>query len=252
MPRKEVVKKLIEDELARNTTKPGWQGKGIIIDLSQFSLTADLREQVQEQGKDFGCHTCITHLETDKDQPWVGDHIPPTELAWGDKKSVMGKDWDESTYLFPQCHECSHKQSAVVRNLKNKTRKYADLTAGEKKLIGFGRLRLKGKYIDSSGPKVTATEGDQIQQLGVRNGCHSCGTKYPVLTYHADHSFPQEFCTHYMEEVFKDLGLAYPTSFDLRPQCPRCSGQQGGKMKQIMDVATAYATENLKIVVYKF
>ncbi len=252
MPKKEVVKKLIEDELARNDSKPGWKGKGITIDLMQFSLTPDLRALVQEQGNNFGCHTCLTHLETDKNQPWVGDHIPPTQLSWGDKKIVMGKGWDESTYLFPQCHECSHKQSAVVRDLKNGAKEYTDLTASQKKLIGSGRLRMKGKYIDSSGAKVTATEGLQIQQLGVRNGCHSCGVIYPVLTYHSDHSFPQEFCTHYMEQVFKDLGLAYPKSFDLRPQCPRCSGHQGGKMKQIMDVATAYATENLGIVVYKF
>lgn len=251
MPKKEIVKKLIEDEIARNETDPGWKGTGISISLLQFSLTSDLREKVQEQGGLYGCHTCLTHLETDKDQPWVGDHIPPTEVSWGDKKSVMSKNWDESTYLLPQCHECSHKQSAVVRDLKKGTKKYKDLNASQKNLIGFGRLR-KGGYIDSSGPKVTATEGAQIQQLGVRNGCHSCGTNYPVLTYHADHSFPQEFCTHYMESVFKDLGIDYPDTFDLRPQCPRCSGHQGGKMKQIMDVATAYATENLKMVVYKF
>ena len=50
MPKKEIVKKLIEDEIARNETDPGWKGTGISISLLQFSLTSDLREKVQEQG----------------------------------------------------------------------------------------------------------------------------------------------------------------------------------------------------------
>ncbi len=251
MPKKEIVKALIEKELQRNTSDAGWGGHGISISLMQFSLTESLRQQVQAIGDLHGCHTCLSRLEIDRDQPWVGDHIPPTELPWGIKKSVMGKDWADDTHLFPQCHECSHQQSTLVRNLKNGSKKYSDLSASEKNLIGFGRLRLKNK-IESSGPKVTADEGFRIQELGKKHGCHSCKTKYPVTTYHADHSFPQEFCTHYMEGVFADLGFKYPTTFELRPQCPRCSGHQGGKMKQIMDVATEYARENLGMVVYKF
>jgi hypothetical protein len=250
MPDKATVKRLIEEELERNASDAGWKGKGVSVGLTTFSLTADLRAQVQAIGDVHGCHTCKTRLEIDRDQPWVGDHIPPTELSVANKKSIR-PEWDSGTYLFPQCHECSYAQSAVVRSL-NGGKNYADLDAKEKRLIGSGKRFNLNKCVPSSGPKVTPTEGQQIQVLGSKNGCHSCHGKVPTTVYHADHTFPQEFCTNYMQDVFKDLGLTYPTTFELRPQCPRCSGNQGGKVKQIMEVATAYARENLKITVYKF
>ena len=86
-----------------------------------------------------------------------------------------------------------------------------------RKLIFGAVKRTPGSYVISSGPKVTAAEGLGIQRLGVRIGCHSCGTKIPRFTYHADHIVQQEFCTSYMERVFDRLGLDYPEEFELRP-----------------------------------
>ena len=244
------ITSLITQELNRNKTNPGWRGHGIDVRRNQFSLTPDLREQVQEIGRQHGCHTCLTRLEIDSDQPWVGDHIPPTKLTARDKAKIMGPSWRGKTYLYPQCHECSHQQSAIVDALKRGRMRFETLKRRQKELIGAVRTDGADR-VRSSGPKVTADEAQAIQDVGVREGCHSCGTRYPVTTYHADHSFPQEFCTSYMEAVFKNLGLEYPDTFDLRPQCPRCSGHQGGKIKQIRDEAMKYATAQ-RLPVYKF
>jgi hypothetical protein len=116
----------------------------------------------------------------------------------------------------------------------------------EPPVVGFDAIR-------SSGPKVSTPEGFQIQQLGMRNGCHSDPSHlYPADKYHADHIWPQELCTSYMEAVLNHLNLLQhkPTQQELRPQCPRCSGNQGGKLKQIADYAQQYAAQN-NIVFYK-
>lgn len=247
------LKKLIEEELKRNKSAPTWQGKGYPIARNQWGLDASMREEVNDQGVKHGCHTCLTKLEVDSDQPWIGDHIPPTELKYLQCMSLMSKDWDGERYLFPQCHTCSGKQSALVRALKNGKKQLSDLTATEKKLLGKGyRFNSTKKCVESSGPKVTQTEGVLVQDIGSRSGCHSCGAKVPVTRYHADHTFPQEFCTHYMEELFAHLGLEYPKSWELRPQCPRCSGNQGGNMKKIRDEAIDYCRNVLNMTIYKF
>lgn len=257
MPRKEDLKRLIEAELARNKTKSGWGGTGVEISLTQFSLTPQQRQQVQDIGNAHGCHTCGTRIGLDPDQPWIGDHYPPTNLP---EKMKDGLIWDEVVRLRPQCDDCSNKQAGIVYKLR-RSKKLKDLSDDELKLVGCHKYMggphfcvlkpAKNTSIVSNGPTVSASEGLAIQTLGGKLGCHTCGARFPRAIYHADHAFPQEFCTNYMEVLFDHLGLPWPTKFELRPQCPRCSGNQGGNMRWIAEEAVAYARDVLGIPVYK-
>ncbi len=239
---KKRLKRLIEAQL--NQTHRHWTGTGLKIRRNQFSLRPDQRVHVQGIGKVHGCHTCRTKLESDKNQPWVGDHIPPTNLS---SSAKLAQKCRKEVYLFPSCHSCSNQQAALVRQLKNNPTK--KLTARERKMIHGGRKSDRG--IRTYGTKVSVYEGVLIQDLGEREGCHICGTKYPVDTYISDHTFPQELCTTYMEQVFDLLDLDYPTQFELRPQCTRCSSNQGGKVLQVRMLAMKFAREN-GITVYKY
>lgn len=256
LPRKDDLKRLIEEELERNKSDLGWKGSGVKISSTQFSLTGDLRRQVQDVGKAHGCHTCLTVVNVDPDQPWIGDHVPPTNFP---RKVIDNLLWpDQVVKLRPQCDTCSNEQANLVRKIV-RTKKLTGLTDKELKLVGcqtfvadFAILPLaKGAFVPSSGPTVSASEGIAVQTLGLKHGCLTCGESFPRTVYHADHAFPQEFCTSYMEDLFGHLGLTYPTDFELRPQCPRCSGHQGGKMKAVADEAIAYCRDVLQIPVYK-
>lgn len=252
---------LLVEEIKSNQSRGDWKGKGVVVSFNQFSLTPKMKSDCNEQGTVHGCHTCDSHVEVDKDQPWVGDHFPPTELKahackalaelFGSKLLVSQKQ-----ILRPQCNDCSNQQAALVRKLNNMTTSEIMNWLGKDEGELFWTLCLiqgaeppsVGKNcIFSSGPKVSETEGKQIQILGIRDGCHSDPThKYPVTKYHADHTWPQEFCTSYMDDVFKALKLIQhkPKQQELRPQCPRCSGNQGGKLSQISKLALAFAEVN--------
>ena len=240
------LKERIEEELAKNETKKGWKGAPVEIRRNTFGLNKALRGEVQNEGLAHGCHTCLTHVEVDADQPWIGDHIPPTELDAAVRKKYDLPKVGTFAKLFPQCHECSSEQSGLVKRLNSmgpKALANFDIDDNEC-LLGGGDKKTTKYCIDSTGPKVSTAEGQDIQRLGKANGCHSCGAKYPCKVYHSDHTFPQEWCTTYMEEVFKKLGLTYPRKFYLKPQCPRCSGDQGGNVSSIMWDALNFAGNN--------
>lgn len=258
---------LLVEEIKNNTSRGDWKGKGVVISFNQFSLTSKMKSDCNEQGTAFGCHTCPSHVEIDKDQPWVGDHFPPTELKdyaraaldklFGTKLLVSTK----KQILRPQCNDCSNQQAALVRKLNNMTAseimKWLEKDEAELQwvlcLIQGVEPPNNGNCIMASGAKVSDSEGKAIQLLGVRDGCHSDPThKYPVTKYHADHTWPQEFCTNYMDQVMEKLGLIKykPKQQELRPQCPRCSGNQGGKLSQISKLALAFAEAN-NITFYK-
>ena len=249
VPIDRLLKRQILNEL--DQTDEDWPGgdAGVLITRTTFALNTNLRLQTQALGALHGCHTCLVDLDTDSDQPWIGDHIPPTNLRPAARR-VLGCDrWP--TVLFPQCDECASEQSALVRALNSNPDRV--LTAGERRLVLGGRSRTRGGFcIQASGPRVSSNEGIRIQALGLRNGCHSCRTAYPRSVYHADHVVPQEFATTYMEQVFNDLGIPYPEDdeFLLRPQCPRCSGQQGGSLRRISALAIKFARIK-SILVYK-
>jgi hypothetical protein len=254
------LKKLLEDEIASNESHPLWGGRGIVVRFNQFSLTPKMKADVNEIGRQYGCHTCNTRLENDRDQPWIGDHFPPTELKGHARKALAELSGDtsftgSSQVLFPQCHACSGQQSALVRKLN--TMNYSDilrwLRADENELSdalhltsGWTRMQKGQTCIPASGPIVSAVEGQRIQIIGAEKGCHSHPDHdVAALVYHADHTWPQEFCTSYMDAVMKRLNIGNrPAQQELRPQCSRCSGNQGGKLSQIAKKALAYATDN--------
>jgi hypothetical protein len=243
-----LLREAIEEEMARNTSKQGWKGEGVPIKRNTFSLTPLLRAKVQNVGLKHGCHTCLTVLKVDADQPWIGDHIPPTELSNPARKAFGLEKKGSFAKLYPQCDSCSSLQSAFVRKLNGMSSKALEkFDAGDDIffLIG-GQPESPTYYVDSTGPKVSPGQGQDIQKLGQAHGCHTCGSKYPRTIYHADHIFPQEWCTTYMKDVFEALGLGmdYPKHFELRPQCTKCSGHQGGKIASIMWDAVNFALQN--------
>jgi hypothetical protein len=243
---KAILKKKISAQL--NQTPKTWRGlKGARhkIGRRQYRIPNHIRVAVNKTGNMFGCHSCLSLISIDKNQPWIGDHIPPTNL-----KNSARQHYGCSlrTVLYPQCDVCASAQSALVKKLNCLTT-FPKLTARQLKLI---RGNTHAQCIPSSGPKVSVGEGLQIQALGEQNGCHSCRTKYPVSTYHSDHIIPQEFMTSYMPQVLKLLGLP-EIDFDqleVRPQCPRCSHRQGGKLNEISRLAIKFARTN-NITVYK-
>ena len=239
------LRDLILEEL--DQSHHDWESEDppLLIRRNQFSLTPAMREAAQWTGLKSGCHTCNSHIETDSNQPWIGDHNPPTKLSV--RARVAFQIDDRITLLFPQCDVCSGKQSALVNKLNGKSTKqleaYTWKSDEEKALIMGGKPRKPRYCISSTGDKVSAAEGLQIQRLGTQNGCHSCDSRVPRFIYHADHIVPQEFCTSYMEQIFRRLDLDYPAEFELRPQCPRCSGAQGGRMSRISVLALNLADQ---------
>lgn len=248
--KKKLLKSKIQAEL--NQTNKKWKGTKKIhrIVRNQSRISKPIRTAVNTTGTNFGCHTCLSLIHNDKNQPWIGDHIPPTNLSNSARNFYNCSD---NTVLYPQCDVCASQQSTLVLKLNRLSgQNFPALTDKEKKLINGKVPKTTKNCIPSSSTVVTSGEGIAIQALGERYGCHSCGRKTPVSTYHSDHVFPQEFMTSYMPQVFKLLGLPAVDyqALEVRPQCPRCSHKQGGNMNQITRLAIQVAREN-GIVVYK-
>src|SRR5450432_1138344 len=181
------LKALLVEEIKANTSRADWKGHGVPVKFTQFSLTAKMRADVNAIGQEFGCHTCPARLEIDRDQPWVGDHFPPTELALHARKALAELLDDKlflgsTQLLFPQCQECSNRQAGIVRRLNLMT--YAAivewLKGDDDELIdvqmltsGVSAVKKGRTCITSTGPKVTSNEGIRIQTIGSTLGCHS-------------------------------------------------------------------------------
>jgi hypothetical protein len=237
--------KMITGVLSGTDSK--WLGSGVPAGRFDF-YTDEVREKIQEEGVKNGCHSCNMKLSEDRNQPWVGDHIPPTDLDVGLK---MVLNLPVKVHLFPQCHECSNFQAWLVKTLNSKCTKSVSeaekFLEEDKKRLPYikGGKEIRPEYcIESTQTYVTPTEGRFIQALGETNGCHTCNTFFPASVYHADHVFPKEFCTPYMKLVFASLEIKYPDSFEFRPQCPRCSSAQGGLVAQVTKMANLYIEDN--------
>ena len=247
--KKEILEKKILAELGQ--THKSWMGPKMLnrIKRNQAKISKATRDSVNNTGSQFGCHTCLSSIKTDRNQPWIGDHIPPTKLSNAARRNY---NCPNNTVLYPQCDTCASLQSALVLKLNRmKSGNFPALSAHEKKLILGGTP--KNGRISSSNTVVTAGEGIAIQALGVKNGCHSCKRRNPVSVYHSDHVYPQEFMTAYMPRVFQLLKIEAIdfTKLVVRPQCPRCSHRQGGKLRAIARLAIEVAKEN-NIPVYKW
>lgn len=169
------VTNLITDELNRNKTNPGWRGHGIVVRRNQFSLIPDLREQIQEIGRIHGCHTGLCHVNIDQDQPWVGGYVPPTKLTARDRAKVMGPCWRGKTYLYPQCHECSHKQSAIVDALKRSRKRFETLKTKREGTDCSRSRRRSGLY------QIVGSQGKSGRRAG--NSGPRCERGLPLLRY---------------------------------------------------------------------
>ena len=191
-------------------TNPLWPGDGesdgeVFIKSTQFEATSAQRALIQTAGELYGCHTCLTEIVADRNQPWTGDHNPPTNLTTSVKEELF-ENWDGQTMLLAQCDECSSRQSGLVKklNVQNDPTDYMDsLPEKDQDIILGGRT----PKISSSGSKVTQPEGLAIQKEGIAKVCHSCGSRIPSHTYHADHLPPAEMLTSYMPEVCRKLQL---------------------------------------------
>lgn len=220
---------------------------GVPLPHVNFKADHTHKALVNKLGKSVGCHTCLSMVHLDKNQPWVGDHCPPTELKDAAYLHYSGAASVPGRRLYPQCHECSGQQAALVRQINSCRGVYPKLSADEKKLI-LGNGKWSHGSVASSGPNVSTSEGLQIQALGVSHGCHTCGSKYPTKHYIADHFPPVQFQTHYMLEICEKLGVKLPSARVL-PQCVRCSTNQGGTMSALTRVSKKVA-DQLKITRY--
>jgi hypothetical protein len=230
---KKVLFKKYRDEYDKKTAKAKKKQSVKIPTTTNFKATADQREEIQGKGEEHGCHSCGTFIDQDSDQPWIGDHIPPTNLD----ENLKG---NRETFLHPQCSGCAHQQATLVKSV-NSTGVLPKKGTLEYKLL-FGGNSSNKKRILSSGSKVTADEGEQIQELGTENGCHSCGTMFPASEYIADHFPPVHMYTPSSMKIQEELGYDEVDTDNLMllPQCPKCSSNQGGTVSHMKRLEDEY------------
>lgn len=242
----------VEDVQAVSPTHRRWKGYGVAATRMQMVATDSQREEVNDIGKLHGCHSCLTKVDTDKNQPWIGDHQPPTELS-GRARTALGlpdEIYDGTVKLRPQCDVCSISQAPTVKRINTEV-----ASAAVPNLNALGRLLLgtvapkHAHCINASSSRVSASEGLAIQRLGEVHGCHSCKTLYPKDAYHADHcpavcytfSHVIAILQYAKDNVTGCRKIAIGQTFELRPQCPSCSHEQGGKMNELHKRSTMLA-----------
>ncbi|MBV6815769.1 hypothetical protein ACE15N_20205 [Xanthomonas campestris pv. passiflorae] len=214
-------------------TDPQWTGVSqnqIKSSINKFFADAEITKQVNIVGYLHGCHTCKTKTATDKDQPWVGDHNPPTNLIHSVRANIGLGGVVGFGLLFPQCHQCSHRQANIVQFLNNGGAYDAGMHAN---FVGLQHHH--NQSIPATSANVSENEGRSVQQLGISYGCHSCGTKYPSANYDADHSPPVLTTYTHFRTLMKLNNGTYGSDeeFFFRPQCKRCSTAQGGKCSSL-------------------
>lgn len=247
-----LLKARLLDEM--DPSRADWGGTPVEIDRYEDPVSPDHKLAVQAQGATFGCHSHdqFIRLELDTDQPWIGDHIPPTQLSLAARKALGVQD--KVTVLFAQCDLCAELQSELVRRLNALsgtalTQAVSGLTAHQKKLL-VGGLDASTCSVPSSGPKVSSGEGSQVQNLGdTHGGCHSCGRATPKSKYHADHCPPVLLHQPTAQQILAALGIDLPQKYYALPQCPKCSHEQGGSMARVKALLKL-ATVELKMPNY--
>lgn len=242
----------VEDVQAVSPTHRRWKGYGVAATRMQMVATESQREEVNGIGALHGCHSCLTMVDTDKNQPWIGDHQPPTELSARARTALglPGEVYDGTVKLRPQCDVCSVSQAGTVKRINTEVAGGAapNLNALGNRLLGV-TAPLHRRCIDASSARVSAPEGLAIQRLGEAHGCHSCKSLYPKDAYHADHcpavcytfSHVVAILQHARDNVTGCRKIAVGQNFELRPQCPRCSHEQGGKMNELHKRSTRLA-----------
>lgn len=232
--------KLIRDILQEiDAGLPGWRGDQTSIARHENPVSKDNKRKVRIQGNKHGCHTCLTKIAIDHTQPWIGDHIPPTALPEQFKDMLRDNypRMSRGTVLYPQCDSCATEQSSLVRAIQAETamqwtaRISAMANTKAERLLTGGRRHVGNSTI-ATGPAVSKGQSQDIQALGRKKGCHSCGTDLPALKYHADHCPPVVMHMPTVDAICAELEIDLP-AYAAKPQCPKCSHQQGGRMSSI-------------------
>jgi hypothetical protein len=165
-----VEKKLRRDLMEFFYTNPDWPGDGykdgeVPIHSAQFKALPEHREAIQVAGKTYGCHTCLTKIAADRNQPWTGDHNPPTKLTLSTKEDLF-EDWDGETNLLAQCDTCSNLQASLVNKLnvvEDPVTYLNTLSEVEQDIILGGRE----SKIAATRATVTPPQGLAIQKEGM-------------------------------------------------------------------------------------
>lgn len=247
---------LLKDVHGLSPTRPEWKGKDVDATWMDFRTTKAQRAEVNAD-RAARCHTCLTDVATDRDQPWIGDHQPPTELSAAARQALglAALGYGGAVRLFPQCDHCSRTQASLVKRVNRCVAAGTPvvLSASEHNLLRTAQAAPShGQGIDASSASVSPAQGYLIQGLGTQHGCHSCDARCPKDNYHADHSPPVAYTYSHVISLIRwartnirghDQYKRIPASFVLRPQCPRCSHEQGGKMAAIAARAKELAIE---------
>ncbi|WP_197433967.1 hypothetical protein [Agrobacterium vitis] len=101
-----------EDDAAqskKNTLQPGpHAGKSIPARGAEPAFTKPERDEINEIGRNTGCHTCGSLNPGTKSGNFIPDHQPPSKLNPDDTPQDS----------YPHCLSCSRSQGGQVRALK--------------------------------------------------------------------------------------------------------------------------------------
>ncbi|KPF57880.1 hypothetical protein D621_07410 [beta proteobacterium AAP51] len=251
----------LDEVAAVSPTHDDWKGgDGVAVGRMALVANDDQRREVNGIGDTHGCHSCLTRVESDPNQPWIGDHCPPTSLSDAARKAlgVAEERYDGSVQLRPQCDSCSVTQASLV------VRVNSEVSQGLKpNLNAFGEVlvgKKAGRHtrgVNATSAKVSPAQGDAIQKLGQTYGCHSCKAKFPKDYYHADHNPPVCYTYSHVIAILEYAkqniegceDIVITQNFKLKPQCPRCSHEQGGRMAGLNASAEDLA-RRLRLPVY--
>jgi len=99
------------DPINSKTLEPGpYAGAGVPARGPGRDFTQGERDDVNQQGRDTGCHTCGTTDPGRKSGNFIPDHQPPSAL----------NDAGAAQRLYPHCLGCSQTQGGEVNAAKHK------------------------------------------------------------------------------------------------------------------------------------
>ena len=94
-----------------STLEPGpYAQESIPAPSAGRSFSTQTRNQINNIGNEFGCHTCGADSPGTKSGNWIPDHQPPTAL------NPQGNPQK----LFPHCSTCSHSQGGWISQIVQK------------------------------------------------------------------------------------------------------------------------------------
>jgi hypothetical protein len=89
-------------------------------------IPKSIKDQVNELGKERGCHSCGIRTPGTEDENWIPDHVPPVAFSVAIVKMFFGlileiPDYPPGGwYLLPHCKSCSRRQGGRVKHIRYK------------------------------------------------------------------------------------------------------------------------------------